>query len=298
MPSVNTLIKMFLDHVSLERGLSPATREAYRGDLESFDGWLTPRGVSTFSAVTRELILDYLLAERDRGLSVNSVSRRLVAIKVFFRFLQEEGMLDANVTDVMDSPRLWKVLPSVLSTREVERLLSAPVGDDRYRIRDRAILELMYACGLRVSELCGLTLDDLHLDEMYLRCLGKGRKVRVVPFGASATDRLEQYLREARPDFAKDDSPRHVFLTYRGRPFSRKGIWLLIKTYARRAGIQKDISPHTLRHSFASHLLANGAPLRVIQEMLGHADIATTQVYTHVDQSRLKSIHHQFHPRA
>ncbi len=295
---MNALVKMFLDHVSLERGLSPATREAYGRDLDSFDAWLTPRGVATFNAVTREHILEYLLAERDRGLSVNSVSRRLVAIKVFFHFLRQEGMLDADVTEVMDSPRLWKVLPGVLTPREVERLLAAPVGDDRYRMRDRAILELMYACGLRVSELCALTLDDLHMDEQYLRCVGKGRKVRVVPFGAAAIDRIEQYLREARPDFVNDRSPRHVFLTYRGQAFSRKGVWLLIKAYARGAGIQKSVSPHTLRHSFASHLLANGAPLRIIQEMLGHADIATTQVYTHVDQNRLKSVHQQFHPRA
>lgn len=295
---MNTLIERFLDHVSLERGLSGATREAYGRDLTSFDGWIGRRGVTTFNAVDRDLIIEYLLAERERGLSVNSVSRRLVTIKVFFRYLQLEGMLDTNVTDVMDSPRLWKVLPGVLALREVERLLAAPVGDDRYRIRDRAILEVMYACGLRVSELCDLTLDDLHLDECYLRCTGKGRKVRVVPFGAMAVDRIEQYLRESRPEFAGADAPRHVFLTYRGRPFSRKGIWLLIKAYTRSAGIQKNVSPHTLRHSFASHLLANGAPLRVIQEMLGHADIVTTQVYTHVDQSRLRSVHHKFHPRA
>lgn len=298
MPSVSALVDMFLDHVILERGLSPETLNAYRFDLEHFEHWITQHGVQSLNACSRDDILDYLMAERERGLSVNSISRRLVAIKVFFRFLKQEGLLHENITEVMDSPRLWKLLPTVLSLREVERLLAAPSAETRYGNRDRAIIELMYACGLRVSELCRLTLDDLHPDEGYLRCLGKGSKVRVIPVGTSAQAALNRYLTDVRPGLAGVAYPRELFLTRRGTGFSRKTIWRMIMTYAHRADITKTVSPHTLRHSFASHLLANGAPLRVIQEMLGHADIATTQIYTHVDQDRLRAIHHQFHPRA
>jgi integrase/recombinase XerD len=228
----------------------------------------------------------------------NSISRRLVAIKVFFRFLQQEGMLTRNVTEVMESPRLWKVLPSTLSMKEVDRMLTQVGGTDRVSLRDRALLETFYATGLRVSEMADLGLDDLHFDSGYLRCVGKGNKTRIVPFAESTRRHLETYLEKSRKDFLgeKPDS-RHVFLTYRGSKFSRKGIWKLIRSYARRAGIAKKVSPHTLRHSFASHLLANGAPLRIIQEMLGHADIATTQIYTHVDRSRHKSVIDRFHPR-
>ncbi len=295
---MNSLIDMFLDYVILERGLSERTREAYAADLVSFDTFLARRGITSANDVSRDDIVDYLMAERDRGLSVNSISRRLVAIKVYFAFLQREGLLGKNITQVMESPRLWKVLPTMLSTREVERLLAAPLEDTRFGVRDRAILELLYATGMRVSELCELKLDDVHFDEGYIRCIGKGSKVRVVPFGEQARGSLETYLAESRPLLETKGVSRHVFLTYRGKAFSRKGLWLLVKDYSRKASIDKTVSPHTLRHSFASHLLANGAPLRVIQEMLGHADIATTQVYTHIDQQRLKSIHHQFHPRA
>lgn len=295
---MNVLIDQFLEYVTFERGLSENTRQAYAADLESFAVFLKSRGVQGFNDVTRHDILDYLMEEKGRGLSLNTVSRRLVAIKVFFSYLQREGLLAANVTEVMESPRLWRVLPGVLSTREVDRLLRAPRGDDRKALRDRALLELLYACGLRVSELADLSLDDVHFDEGYIRCTGKGNKVRIVPFGGQARQYLEGYLAEARGCFLSGRSAdRHVFLTYRGRKFTRKGLWKLIREYAAMAGIEKPVSPHTLRHSFASHLLANGAPLRVIQEMLGHADIATTQIYTHVDQGRLRSVHARFHPR-
>lgn len=295
---MHVLIDQFLDYVALERGLSENTRLAYRADLDSFDAFLKRRGTQSFNAVGRRDILDYLMDERERGLRVNSISRRLVAIKIFFRYLHQEGMLNRDVTEAMESPRLWKILPGVLSGREVERLLAAPVGDDRIAVRDRALLEFMYGSGLRVSETANLALDDLHFDAGYVRCVGKGGKTRVVPLGGMAVELLHRYLDEARSLFTGDAAERHVFLTYRGKAFSRQGLWKLIKSYARRAGIEKNVSPHTLRHSFASHLLANGAPLRVIQEMLGHADIATTQVYTHVDEGRLRSVHAQFHPRA
>jgi integrase/recombinase XerD len=295
---MNALVQQFLDYLALERGLSENTRIAYQSDLVHFCGYMETRGVQSPSHVTRRHILDYLMAEKDRGLKTNSISRRLVAIKMFFGYLQREGLLDRNVSEVMESPRLWKVLPGVLSFREVERLLASPVGDDRISIRDKALLELLYASGLRVSEIAELVLEDLHFDAGYLRCRGKGSKTRIVPFGGDAESALQRYLSEARPQFLRAGGGDHVFLTYRGRAFTRKGLWKLIKQYARRAGIDRSVSPHTLRHSFASHLLANGAPLRVIQEMLGHADIATTQVYTHVDQGRLQSVHAQYHPRA
>jgi integrase/recombinase XerD len=294
---VNALIEMFLEYVALERGLSERTRLAYAADLASFQAALTLRGITTVNDVTREHIVDYLLAERERGLAVNSISRRLVAIKVFFAFLQREGLVARNVTAVMESPRLWKVLPGLLRPREVERLLQAAEGEDRFALRNRAVLELFYATGMRVQEMCDLQLDDVHMDEHYIRCTGKGNKTRVVPFGRISQEYLERYLLKARPLFEVHGPARAVFLTARGAPFSRKRLWQIVKECARKAGIEKNVYPHTLRHSFASHLLANGAPLRVIQEMLGHADIATTQVYTHVDQQRLRAVHHQFHPR-
>lgn len=295
---MNVLIDQFLDFLALERGLSDNTRAAYGSDLARFDAFLDERGIGSFNTVSRRDILDYLMDERDRGMRVNSISRRLVAIKVFFRYLQQEGILDRDVTEAMDSPRLWKVLPGVLGRREVERLLAAPAGNDRLAVRDRAILEFMYGSGFRVSETAGLALDDLHFDAGYVRCVGKGGKTRVVPLGGMSAEFLQRYLDEARPLFTRDPAERQVFLTYRGRGFSRQGLWKLIRTHARKAGIDKPVSPHTLRHSFASHLLANGAPLRVIQEMLGHADIATTQVYTHVDEGRLRAVHARYHPRA
>ena len=295
---MDALIQQFLDYLALERGLSENTREAYESDLEHFCAFLDRRDVRSPSRVTRRHILDYLMAEKDRGLKTNSISRRLVAIKMFFAYLQREGLLDRNVAEVMESPRLWKVLPGVLSFREVERLLAVPAGEDRISVRDKALLELLYASGLRVSEIAGLELDDLHFDAGYLRCRGKGNKTRIVPFGEEAEAALRRYLGGARDLFIRNGGDNHVFLTYRGRPFTRKGLWKIIRQYARRAGIDRPVSPHTLRHSFASHLLANGAPLRVIQEMLGHADIATTQVYTHVDQGRLQSVHAKYHPRA
>lgn len=292
------LVDQFLDYVSYECGLSSKTRAAYGSDLAQFSRFAQAAGVHAPRAVTRKLLLEFLEHERDRGLEMNSIARRLVAIKVFFRYLVQEGLLDKDVTAVMDSPRLWKVLPGTLSQREVDHLLGSVRGDDPLALRDRALLEFLYATGLRVSELADMTLDDLHLESGYVRCTGKGNKVRVTPFGEQARAHVVRYLNDVRPALARERPLRNVFLTQRGTKFSRKTIWKHIRAYARRAGITKKVSPHTLRHSFASHLLANGAPLRMIQEMLGHADIATTQVYTHVDQNRLKSVHHQFHPRA
>ncbi len=257
------------------------------------------RSVRQFNDLERKDVLEFLMAERERGLSVNSVSRRLVAIRVFFRYLQQESLLDRNVVEIMDSPKLAKILPGVLTSREVERLLDAPDLKEPRGVRDRTILELLYATGLRVSEAAALAVGDIQFDSDYLRCFGKGSKARVVPFGRQAKDFLTRYIDQVRPGFLRDDDAEgQLFLTRLGRGFTRQGLWRLVKGYAQSAGISKNVTPHTLRHSFASHMLANGAPLRIIQEILGHADIATTQVYTHVDEGRLRASHSQFHPRA
>ncbi len=291
------LVEQFLDHLTLERGLSPNTRIAYGQDLKRFALFLQARRISTPGAVTRRHILDFLLAAKADELNANSIARMFVTIKVFFRFLQHESLLDANVTESMDSPRLWKALPAMLSYKEVERLLAAPKGDTPIKRRDRAILELLYATGLRVSELASLTLDNVQFDAGFLRCTGKGRKERVVPFSNMAAAALRAYIDTDRPLWRRSSTNRALFLSRLGAPLSRKTLWQMIRKYGRVAAIAKPISPHTLRHSFASHLLHNGASLRVIQELLGHADIATTQLYTHVDQARLKAVHAQYHPR-
>lgn len=292
------LVDQFTDYIALEKGLSANTRLAYQSDLTKFVQFLERRKISAISSVKRDDVLDFLLFEKEHGLGVNSISRLFVAVKVFFKFLRQEGVLAANVTEVMDSPKLWKALPATLTVREVDNLLAAPEGDQPVRVRDRAMLELLYATGLRVSELCNLTYDNIYFDAGYLRCTGKGDKERVVPFSSKASAALKSYLAGARGTFTRDPANRTVFLSRRGGKICRKTVWKIIRQYARKAGIQKKVSPHTLRHSFATHLLANDAPLRVIQEMLGHADISTTQIYTHVDQTRLKSVHERFHPRS
>ncbi|WP_372806775.1 site-specific tyrosine recombinase XerD [Pontiella sp.] len=295
---MNAFLESFLDYISLERGLSINTRKAYADDLGQFLGFLEQKGVTSLNQVSRKQVLDHLMAMKARGMSTNSISRHLVSIKVFFRYLQQEGLLDKNITDTMDSPKLWKILPDTLSEKEVDLLLRAPDLRKPLGVRDRAILEMFYASGLRVSELANLRLADLHIDDGYIRVVGKGRKERVIPVGRDSADMLECYLEEVRPMLCDNPHLQNVFVSKRETALCRQRLWQIIKQYTKAAGIMKNVTPHTLRHSFASHLLHNGAPLRVIQEMLGHADIATTQIYTHVDPNRLKSIHQQFHPRA
>jgi integrase/recombinase XerD len=297
---MNVLVEQFLDFVTLERGLSPHTREAYGRDLYRFDNYLARQGVSSVNSLKREHVMNFLLAEKKCGLIASSLARRLVAIRVFLRYLQNEGMIGQNVTDAMDSPKLWKNLPSTLTQREVETLLQTPDAKKKLGIRDRALLEILYGSGLRVSEAAGLKLCDLNFDAGYVRCVGKGNKERIVPLGRTSVAALKRYIEDVRPIFAKNNpDEQRVFLTGRGAGISRKTIWQSVrKKHGLAAALGKKVSPHTLRHSFATHLLANEAPLRVIQEMLGHADIATTQIYTHVDPTRLKGVHARFHPRA
>ena len=295
---MNAFLESFLDYISLERGLSINTRKAYADDIGQFLSFLDQKGVTSLNQVSRKQVLDHLMAMKAKDMSTNSISRHLVSIKVFFRYLQQEGMLDKNVTDTMDSPRLWKILPDTLSEKEVRLLLDAPNLKKPLGVRDRAILEIFYASGLRVSELANLQLSDLHIDDGYIRVIGKGRKERVIPVAKDSAYLLMRYLEDVRPLLCENPQLRNVFVSKRESALCRQRLWQIIKKYTKDAGIMKNVTPHTLRHSFASHLLQNGAPLRVIQEMLGHADIATTQIYTHVNPERLKGIHQQFHPRA
>lgn len=295
---LNLLIEQFLDYLALERGLSGNTTEAYQNDLKGFSAFLMRHKISSFNEASRKDILNFLMEEKERGLSTATISRRLVAIKIFFRYLVDESLLSENITEAMDSPKLWKILPDALSKEEVNRLLAVGDQDSVLDQRNRIMLQTLYGSGMRVSELTSLKIEDIKMEEGFIRCFGKGGKERIVPLASSAQKSIQEYLDQIRPLFEKDPTVREVFLTRRGKGFSRKSIWKIIKDMTVAAGINKTVSPHTLRHSFASHLLENGAPLRIIQEMLGHSDISTTQIYTHVDASRLKSIHTQFHPRA
>jgi integrase/recombinase XerD len=295
---VEQLVDAFLDHLTVERGLAANTRSAYRADLAQFTDFLQRRGVQHLNAAQRHHITDYLLYRRKGGLSPRSLSRHLAAIRMFCRFLTREKLLATDVTQTIDSPKLWRTLPHTLDYQEIERLLAAPNTRTKLGLRDRAMLEFMYATGLRVSEVANIKLSDINFEAGFLRSVGKGSKERIVPVGKQAIEWIQRYLHEARGAFAKAENLGEVFISTRGKALSRKTIWVHIKKYARAAGITKNITPHTLRHSFATHLLDNGGDLRVIQEMLGHADISTTQIYTHVDQRRLKETHYRFHPRS
>jgi len=295
---MQNLLTNFQTYISIERGLSINTRKAYTNDIQQFLDALEAKKIPTIEIVGRKQILDHLLALKTSGIATSSISRHLVSIKIFFRYLLQEGIILQNVTDTMDSPRLWKILPDTLSTQEVDRLLQAPDLRTPLGLRNYAILELLYATGMRVSELTHLKLSDLQLPDTSIRCIGKGQKERIIPLSKKSIKTLYRYLEETRPLLTLDPQTPNLFLTRNGNPLSRQRLWQIIKTLTKKAGIQKNISPHTLRHSFASHLLHNGAPLRIIQELLGHADIATTQIYTHVHPDRLKTIHQNFHPRA
>jgi integrase/recombinase XerD len=288
----------FIGHLRLERGLAKNTADAYASDLHALFDALEQLGIHDLASVTRDDILDFLESEAQSGLESSSIARRLVAIKVFFRFLVEEALLRADVTEVMESPRLWRLVPDFLGEQEVDALLRAYSGKEPLELRNRALLELLYASGLRATELVSLRLDGVDFREGILRVIGKGNKERMVPFGKSAWTALSTYLEKARPLLDRSGSALPLFLSRNGRPLTRARLWMIVKEAALRAGIRKNIYPHVLRHSFATHLLNHGADLRVIQEMLGHVSIATTQIYTHTDQERAVNAHRQFHPRA
>lgn len=289
------LIKEFLNYLMVEKGLAKNTYDAYAQDLISYYAYMKAMDMGSWEKVRRNHILDFLMAEKKRGLSGTSVARRMVSVKLFHRFLVKEKFLKEDVTGVLESPKLWKKLPHFMSNDEVEAILQAPDLEKETGIRDRALLELLYATGMRVSEICSLTLDQIDLPNAYLRCKGKGSKERIVPMGREAIMYCRQYLDKVRN---KKVSKSPYFFTGRGgKGLTRQFVWMLIKHYGKKAGIKKHLTPHTFRHSFATHMLQRGADLRILQELLGHADISTTQIYTHVTRDHLKDIHARFHPR-
>jgi integrase/recombinase XerD len=289
-------LTQFYQHLTVERGLAPLTLEAYARDLRDFGDFLEDRGRGEWAGVTVEELRDYLVALEARGLSARSRARRLSALRQFFRFLQREEQVSANPVELLDSPRLPRRLPKVMGEGEVAALLAAPEDSTPLGQRDAALLEVLYATGLRVSELVGLTLKQVDLRRGMVRPLGKGRKERVVPLVPQAVEKLTRYLSQGRPQLLQGRESPHLFVNHRGGRLSRQGFWKILKHYARQAGVT-DLSPHTLRHSFATHLLSRGANLRVLQMLLGHADLATTQIYTHLDADRLRAAHQKSHPR-
>lgn len=277
--------------------MSKNTVVSYRRDLEAYAAFLNGVAKKTIAESSRDSIRDFMLFQKDKGLSAASIARGLTALRMLYRFLSRERLIKTDVSTYIDTPRLWKHIPDVLDLSEVERLIEAPDLKKTQGIRDRAILELMYATGMRVSEVSGLKLADVNSDVGFVRCLGKGRKERLIPLGKKALEALARYLEKVRPLDARKGAAIELFLNRSGKRLSRISIWKLVKGYARQAKIRKPIKPHLLRHSFATHLLERGADLRSVQEMLGHANISTTQIYTHVNRDRLKSIHKSYHPR-
>jgi integrase/recombinase XerD len=291
-------LEQFEDHLVLERGLSPRTLDAYRRDLRRLAEYLEVRGVAGPEGVSAGELREYTYHLKDRGLQPASIRRNVSAIRTYFGFLMAEGVVAADPTDRLELPRNWRRLPGVLSREEVVRILEAPDPTSRLFWRDKALLEFAYASGVRVSELTGLKVRDVNLEEAMALVFGKGAKERIVPVGRAALQALVVYLREIRPRIAGQKSDGAVFLNARGTPLTRMGVWKILRHQVERAGVRKRVTPHTLRHSFATHLLEGGADLAAVQELLGHADIATTQIYTHVERAYLKDVHRRYHPRA
>ncbi len=295
--SLNQNLDQFLNYLVVEKGLSANTLEAYGRDLARYVGFVTDRGIIRPEDISSALVLEFLASLKKAGLSPRSRARTLVSLRTFHKFLFTEGLAAGNPAAQIAAPRSLASLPQTLAPDEVDRLLAVPQGVGELEIRDRAMLELLYATGLRVSELVGLRMSDLQLDAGYLTAFGKRSKQRIVPMGETAQETLTCYLRQGRHVLLKDRECSYVFLNRAGKGLTRQGFWKIIKKRALASGIRKNITPHTLRHSFATHLLENGADLRSVQTMLGHADISTTQIYTHVTRERLKRIHEQHHPR-
>ncbi|MCF7531151.1 site-specific tyrosine recombinase XerD [Pseudomonas petrae] len=297
MPAIDhPMIDRFLDALWLEKGLSDNTRDAYRSDLALFNGWLQEKGVDLMS-VSREAILDHLAWRVDNGYKPRSTARLLSGVRGFYRYLLREKLIAVDPTLQVDMPQLGKPLPKSLSEADVEALLGAPDLSDAIGQRDRAMLEVLYACGLRVTELISLTLEQVNLRQGVLRIMGKGSKERLVPMGEEAIVWVERYMRDARHELLNGRPSDVLFPSQRGEQMTRQTFWHRIKHQAKVAGIGKSLSPHTLRHAFATHLLNHGADLRVVQMLLGHSDLSTTQIYTHVARARLQEVHAKHHPR-
>jgi len=290
------LLEPFNDFLLLEQGSSPRTHEAYSRDLTRFITYTIGRGAASPPDVSSRLLREYLYHLKDLGLAPASIRRNVSALRTYFKFLVGEGHLARDPSERLESPKKWRTLPEVLTVAEIDRLLAAPLLDDPLVFRDRAMLELAYGAGLRVSEWISIGLRDVMFDDGLVRVFGKGSKERLVPIGRHAIATLATYMRELRPRLEQGRGKGVLFLNARGEPPTRMGAWKILRKYVERAGIEKHVSPHTLRHSFATHLLEGGADLRAVQEMLGHADIATTQIYTHVDREYLRSVHRKYHP--
>ena len=296
-PAFANDIEAFLAFLGLERALSKNTLSAYRSDLDQAAAFLAKRGAADWRGLTRAQAADCILSLNGRVCAPASLARKLTALRGLARFLVREKIRDDDFTDLLSGPKLTRRIPGTLTPEEIGRLLAAPTGGDARALRDRALLELFYSSGLRVSELAGLTLQQVNLEQGFLRVFGKGSKERVVPIGGRAADAMTIYLASGRPQLVKPKTGSQLFLNPRGTALSRVALWMIVKQNAQRAGITKNVKPHGLRHSFATHLLGGGADLRAIQEMLGHASISTTQIYTAVESKRLLDQHAKFHPR-
>lgn len=295
--NLDLLVDQYLNYLLVEKGLAEKTLAAYAADLARHLDFLKAAGVETAAAVDTPLLLRYVIRLRDEGLGARSRSRHMVALRGFYRFLVQEKILDADPIRNIELPKTGLKLPDVLSRQEVRRLLEVDEGEAPTALRNRAMIELLYAAGLRVSELVSLKVQDVNLEAGFVRVFGKGAKERVVPIGAHARHCIEAYLSDGRPRMLKHQASAFLFVARAGRPITRQGFWKMLRRRASSAGIGKHLSPHSLRHSFASHLLEGGADLRAVQVMLGHVDIATTQIYTHVARERLKQVHEKYHPR-
>lgn len=290
-------VRGFLGYLTIEAGLSENTVLAYGRDLKGFLEHCKSSKIKSLPQIRPALIQDYLRILTKKQMGESSIKRALVAIRMYLRYAKLMGLVEDDFTAILESPKIWQRLPNICSRQQVANLLDSPDPGEPFYLRDKAMLELLYATGMRASELAGLRIADLNLDIGYLRCLGKGSRERVVPVGRVAIEATSEYLAKLRPGLAKPFSENFLMLSRTGRPMSRIEVWRLVKKYAVRAGMPRNLTAHTLRHCFATHLLTGGADLRSVQEMLGHVDIATTQIYTHVDQERLREIHRNFHPR-
>jgi len=290
-------IDLFLDYLRVEKGVSQNTIISYAHDLRQYNGYLLSQRINNLPQIQKKHITQFMGHRRSKGISVSSVARTLSSIKSYHRFLLREKISNSDPSSAIDTPRLWKKVPQVLEAKEVNRLLAQPNIRTIRGLRDKAILELMYATGLRVSEVSSLNLKDVNLEAGFLRVKGKGGKERIVPLGGVASHYLDRYINQSRPKLLKNEESGAVFISSYKRNLSRQSIWKMIKSYIKKARVKKEIAPHTLRHSFATHLLEGGADLRSVQEMLGHSSISTTQIYTHINRARLKEIHKKFHPR-
>jgi integrase/recombinase XerD len=291
-------VERFDDFLALEQGASVQTSRAYRLDIARFVMYASIKGAKGPAEISAKMLREFVYHLKDLGLSPASIRRNVSAVRTYFKFMLGEGFVVRDPSERLETPKKWRTLPEVLGIEEIEKLLAAPSLDEPLAFRDRAMLELAYGAGLRVSEWISLGVRDVMLQDHVVRVFGKGAKERLVPIGRRAIGAIAIYLRELRPKLEKGEGKGRLFLNSRGRPLSRMGAWKILRKYVDQVGITKPVSPHTLRHSFATHLLEGGADLRAVQEMLGHVDISTTQIYTHVDREYLRSVHKQFHPRA